>query len=107
MEYPTDPTDLFTWLRLQLTSPDNTNVVDISLQLLQTLLSIYSYRSKFHSFPEGLESILNILKGPQPSAQIQYQCIYCIWLLSFVPEIAADLGRQVQKRVFMFVTIFQ
>jgi hypothetical protein len=46
LEYPTDPTDLFRWIILQLGS-SNGNVVDIALQLLQSLLSIEGYRQAF------------------------------------------------------------
>lgn len=91
LSYPTDPNDLFTWIRLQLMSI-NGSVIDITLQILQGLLSIYTFRQKFYLFPDGITSILSILRKDQSNAQIQYQCIYSIWLLSFVREAAADLG---------------
>ncbi|KAJ3307222.1 H(+)-transporting V1 sector ATPase subunit H [Kappamyces sp. JEL0829] len=88
----TDPTELFRWIMLQLAS-SNGNVVDIGLQLLQALLSIESYRVCFHRLEGAVAAILYVLKKEQCTAQIQYQAIYNIWLLSFVKEAAADLER--------------
>ncbi|KAJ3258864.1 H(+)-transporting V1 sector ATPase subunit H [Boothiomyces macroporosus] len=91
--YPADPTELFTWVVFQLAST-NSNVVDICLQFLQSLLAINMYRKEFVKQADGVLALLNILNKAGQSPQVQYQAIYSIWLLSFVKEIAADLEKK-------------
>ncbi|KAJ3268876.1 H(+)-transporting V1 sector ATPase subunit H [Terramyces sp. JEL0728] len=90
--YPADPTELLTWVVFQLAST-NTNVVDISLQFLQSLLAINLFRKEFVKQADGVMALLTILNKTGQTPQVQYQAIYSIWLLSFVKEIAADLEK--------------
>ncbi|KAJ2996713.1 H(+)-transporting V1 sector ATPase subunit H [Globomyces sp. JEL0801] len=92
LPYPTDPSELFAWIVFQLAST-NPNVVDISIQLLQSLLSILAYRKAYFQQSGSIQSLLDILKKPNVTAQVQYQTIYCFWLLSFDPELAGKLEK--------------
>jgi hypothetical protein len=51
--YPFDPTDLFVWVTAQLQST-NPGVVDIAVQLLQSLLSLSDYRLPFYQTLNGV-----------------------------------------------------
>ncbi|KAI8916734.1 ATPase, V1 complex, subunit H [Powellomyces hirtus] len=88
-----DISELLAWITTQLHNP-NSNVVDIAVQYLQSILSVSKYRLKFYQTPGGVQSLVDILKKGSPNAQMQYQVINCIWLLTLVPEIAADLQRK-------------
>lgn len=35
--------------------------------------------------------LMDVLKKNSPSPQLQYQCVFCLWLLSFEARIAAQL----------------
>jgi V-type H+-transporting ATPase subunit H len=76
---------LFRWLVLQVSSL-NLNIVDIGLQLLLALLSIRQFRDLFFDIDGGVACLVNVLKGKGILAQLQYQCIYCFWLLSFTSK---------------------
>ncbi len=91
LPFPIDPTDIFKWIVFQLSS-SNANVVDIALQLLQALLSITAYRYEFIEQEGSMAALMHIL-GKDGQAQIQYQAIYVIWLLSFEVEISAKLEK--------------
>ncbi|KAJ3279496.1 H(+)-transporting V1 sector ATPase subunit H [Borealophlyctis nickersoniae] len=86
------PTELFSWITTQLQNT-NLNVVDIAVQLLQSLLSVPKYRLVFYQTPSGVSTLVDILKR-STNAQMQYQTIYILWLLTFEKEIAADLQRK-------------
>ncbi|KAJ3039883.1 H(+)-transporting V1 sector ATPase subunit H [Rhizophlyctis rosea] len=88
-----DPTELFAWLASQLQSA-NSNVVDIAVQLLQSLLSITAYRLPFYQSGTGMVTLVEILKKNMSNPQMQYQTIYIIWLLTYIRDIAADLQRK-------------
>lgn len=98
-----DPNELFGWLVTQTYSA-NQNVSDIAIQLLQSTLSIPSYRVLFYDTRNGVSSLLDILKKGSPTAQMQYQVIYCFWQMSFVPEISADI-QQMHNIIPVFVDI--
>jgi V-type H+-transporting ATPase subunit H len=86
-----DPADFFKWIAIHLSS-SNSNVVDICVQYLQALTSIQKYRFPMVQTEGLLHSILSIL-SKDTSAQVQYQCIYILWVLSFDIRIAQDLER--------------
>jgi V-type H+-transporting ATPase subunit H len=86
-----DPTELFRWIALQLSS-SNSNVVDICVQYLQALTAIVRYRYHVVQTDGVMSALLNILKK-NSNAQVQYQCIYVCWLLSFEVTIAQDLEK--------------
>ncbi|KAI8999962.1 ATPase, V1 complex, subunit H [Gaertneriomyces semiglobifer] len=73
---------------------ENPAIVDIAVQLLQSLLSVIEFRLTFYQTPNGVQSLVDILKKTSPNAQMQYQVIYAMWLLTLDEEIAADLQRK-------------
>jgi V-type H+-transporting ATPase subunit H len=92
LPFPVDPTDIFKWIVFQLSS-SNSNVIDIALQYIQALLSITKYRYNFIEQEGAMAAVIHILAKEGGQAQIQYQAIYIIWLLSFEVEIAAKLEK--------------
>ncbi|KND02681.1 H(+)-transporting V1 sector ATPase subunit H [Spizellomyces punctatus DAOM BR117] len=88
-----DATELFVWIAEQLQNA-NANIVDIAVQLLQSLLSVPEYRLPFYQTPNAVQSLVGILKKGSSNAQMQYQVIYTLWLLTLIREIAADLQRK-------------
>ncbi|KAJ3392716.1 H(+)-transporting V1 sector ATPase subunit H [Lobulomyces angularis] len=89
-----EPIDLYSWITSQLLN-SNPNIVDISVQYLQSLLSITEYRIGFFKSPHAMTNLVDVLKK-STQAQMQYQTIYVLWLLTFVKEIAIDLQRSVK-----------
>ncbi|KAI8821683.1 armadillo-type protein [Fimicolochytrium jonesii] len=89
----TDISELLTWLTTQMQNA-NVNIVDIAVQLLQSILSIPEYRLPFYQTHQGVQNMVDILKKGSPSAQMQYQVIYNLWLLTLIKDIAADLQRK-------------
>ncbi|KAJ3127533.1 H(+)-transporting V1 sector ATPase subunit H [Nowakowskiella sp. JEL0407] len=89
---PVNSFDLVTWISLQLLS-QNVFVKDIAIQLLQSLLSVSECRKVFFNDDKGLKTLLEILKG-ESTAQVQYQVIYCFWMLTFDSAIVKDLQKK-------------
>ncbi|KAJ1981627.1 H(+)-transporting V1 sector ATPase subunit H [Dimargaris cristalligena] len=89
-----DFTDLLLWLNRQLQS-ENPNVVDVSVQILQGLLKLRSFRPVFY----GKAHLMNIFMGliqasREGNPQMLYQLLFCLWLLSFEPIISDSLDKQ-------------
>jgi V-type H+-transporting ATPase subunit H len=107
---PADISELFQWI-LKLINSSNDIVVDILIQYLQSILQIHSYRILFLSVPNGLNTILNLLKKQSTNSQMHYQLISCVWLLSFVPQGAADFSRYVlfcsKIRVYQVIPVLK
>lgn len=91
-DYPFDPADVFAWLTQQLAST-NANIVDLAVQYLQSLLSIIEYRPLFYASTAACKSLVDIMKS-STQAQMQYQTVYILWLLTFDKNIAANLQRE-------------
>ncbi|KAJ3016961.1 H(+)-transporting V1 sector ATPase subunit H [Thoreauomyces humboldtii] len=89
----TDITDLLVWITAQLQN-QNSHVVDIAVQYLQSILSVPAYRLRFYQTPHGVQSLIDILKKGSPNAQMQYQVINILWLLTLIKDIAADFQRK-------------
>ncbi|RUS22841.1 hypothetical protein BC937DRAFT_86425 [Endogone sp. FLAS-F59071] len=88
-----DVTEFFKWITQQF-SAQNPNVVDLAVQALESLLRIRPYRRVFWDTPHAVDSLVKILKRNTPTLQMQYQVIFCLWLLAFESEIAAQLNRK-------------
>ncbi|KAI9217832.1 ATPase V1 complex subunit H [Blastocladiella britannica] len=70
----------------------NTDTVDLAVQNLQSLLSVPSLRLPIYDFQGGkLISGLQDVLVAQPMPQLQYQAIFCFWLLSFDPNVAREM----------------
>jgi V-type H+-transporting ATPase subunit H len=85
---------------MQLNS-SNTNIVDISIQYLQAITSIQQYRIKIAETDGLILDILEILRK-ESTAQVQYQSIYILWVLSFEPIVAKEL-----EKVYHIVPVFK
>ncbi|ORZ40606.1 ATPase, V1 complex, subunit H [Catenaria anguillulae PL171] len=88
---PLDLGPLFSTLQSNLrhTSAD---VVDLTVQNVQSLLSVPEMRLPIYDFQGGklVSSLLDVLSG-QASPQIQYQVIFSLWLLSFEKDVAKEI----------------
>lgn len=69
-------------------------MADLTVQLLMTALSRTELRYQFWNSSNGMVSLVDLLKRSGGSAQMQYQCIYCLWSLSFEPAFAAEMHRK-------------
>lgn len=58
---------------------------------LQMILRIDEYRIKFIDV-EGLSTLLSVLSG-RVNFQIQYQLIFCIWVLTFNSRLAERMNK--------------
>ena len=60
---------------------------------LQMMLRIDNYRLEFINV-DGLSTLLRVLEG-RVNFQIQYQLIFCIWVLTFNPRLAERMNKYV------------
>ncbi|KAJ3393328.1 H(+)-transporting V1 sector ATPase subunit H [Entophlyctis sp. JEL0112] len=102
---PVDASSLFAWFSVKVMD-SNSNVLDIVIQIMQTTLAIPSYRLPFYETPNAMTgyslevlfifspefSLIEAIKASS-NAQMQYQGIYCLWTLTFVHEVSADIQR--------------
>ncbi|KAK9680773.1 H(+)-transporting V1 sector ATPase subunit H [Basidiobolus ranarum] len=86
-----DLRDFFQWIAAQLQSK-NISVSDIAVQNLESLLKVSGFRRRFYETRNGVSSLLDLLKRNSGNPQMQYQVIFCIWLLSFEKSIAAEVS---------------
>ncbi|KAI8928767.1 armadillo-type protein [Entophlyctis helioformis] len=89
---PADITELFAWIAFNLAS-SNSSIVDLASQYLMSLLGVGEYREAFYNCPGGMEAVVAALQRSPITAQLQYQLIYSIWLLTFIESIAKDILR--------------
>ena len=80
------------WLFLHLNS-SKSEIIDISLQYLQTTLAVPAFKSIFFDTEGSVTSLMGVLKKDS-TFQIQYQTIYCIWLLTFDTEICQEIEQE-------------
>lgn len=64
---------------------------------LQMMLRIDEYRSAFISV-DGISTLLSVLSG-RVNFQIQYQLIFCIWVLTFNPKLAERMNKLVNIKL--------
>jgi V-type H+-transporting ATPase subunit H len=84
--------ELFRWTTAQLQS-NNPAVVDLAVQVLESVLRQRTVRPIYWNSPHAMDALVKILKTAAPTPQMQYQVIYCFWILTFDTEIAQDLNR--------------
>ncbi|KAG0251546.1 H(+)-transporting V1 sector ATPase subunit H [Mortierella polycephala] len=85
--------ELFRWTTAQLQS-NNLAVVDLAVQVLESVLRQRDLRSVYWNTPHAMDALVRLLKTESPTPQMQYQVIYCFWVLTFDTEIAQDLNRK-------------
>ncbi|CAG8564357.1 11047_t:CDS:10, partial [Gigaspora rosea] len=82
-----DTTDFLRWISTKLKS-NNNNICDLAVQILESILKIPSCRLQFWEMPHGIDTLVNYLKAKNPTLQMQYQIIFCFWLLTFERDVA-------------------
>ncbi|KAG0046843.1 H(+)-transporting V1 sector ATPase subunit H [Gryganskiella cystojenkinii] len=85
--------ELFRWTTAQLQS-NNQAVVDLAVQVLESVLRQRDLRPVYWDTAHAMDALVRILKADSPTPQMQYQVIYCFWILTFDTEIAQDLNRK-------------
>lgn len=60
---------------------------------LQMMLRIDDYRLAFINV-DGLSTLLSVLSG-RVNFQIQYQLVFCIWVLTFNPRLTERMNKYV------------
>ncbi|KAG0052088.1 H(+)-transporting V1 sector ATPase subunit H [Gryganskiella cystojenkinii] len=85
--------ELFRWTTAQLQSK-NAAVVDLAVQVLESVFRQRDVRIIYWNTPHAIDALVRILKVDQPTLQMQYQVIYCFWILTFNKEIAQELNRK-------------
>ncbi|XP_076271920.1 V-type proton ATPase subunit VhaSFD isoform X3 [Rhynchophorus ferrugineus] len=90
---PMDRSDLhfyLTWLKDQLKSQNNEYIQSVA-RCLQMMLRIDEYRFAFVSV-DGISTLLSVLAG-RVNFQVQYQLIFCLWVLTFNPLLAEKMNK--------------
>lgn len=86
----TDLNYFLSWLRDHL--KPNAEYIQNTARCLQLLLRDVNYREAFVAC-EGLKALTVILSA-KTNFQLQYQLIFCVWLISFSGEMASRLANQ-------------
>ncbi|KAL2912179.1 H(+)-transporting V1 sector ATPase subunit H [Polyrhizophydium stewartii] len=89
---PFDAAELFAWITFNLANT-NASIVDLASQYLQNLLAVTEYRTLFYNLPGAMDALISALQKQPGVAQLQYQTIYSVWLMTFIPEIAKDIQK--------------
>lgn len=79
-----------TWLRDQLRVPSNEYLQTVA-RCLQMMLRISEYRKAFVRV-DGINFLIQTLSNGV-SYQIQYQLIFCLWVMTFDPELADKISK--------------
>lgn len=79
-----------TWLKDQLKINNNEYMQSVG-RCLQMMLRIDAYRSAFITV-DGISTLLSVLSG-RVNFQIQYQLIFCLWVLTFNPKLAERMNK--------------
>ena len=80
----------FEWLKGRLSATKN-KFRESVVECFQIMLRIDEYRSTFVE-TDGVPSLVLFLLRENIGFQLQYQLIFCVWLLSFNPEIAKKIN---------------
>ncbi|XP_019876023.1 V-type proton ATPase subunit H isoform X3 [Aethina tumida] len=90
---PMERSDLhfyLTWLKDQLKTQNNEFIQSVA-RCLQMMLRIDDYRFAFVSV-DGISTLLSVLSG-RVNFQVQYQLIFCLWVLTFNPLLAEKMNK--------------
>ncbi|KAB0793326.1 hypothetical protein PPYR_12946 [Photinus pyralis] len=78
------------WLKDQLKVQNNEYIQSVG-RCLQMMLRIDEYRFAFVSV-DGISTLLSVLSG-RVNFQVQYQLIFCLWVLTFNPLLAEKMNK--------------
>lgn len=81
------------WLAAQLRTND-TALVQVVIKSLMSVLRFDSYRLKFYNETDGVEGLNGLVDDKAANFQMQYQVIFCYWLLTFNADIAGDIPKK-------------
>ncbi|KAL3315385.1 hypothetical protein Ciccas_005984 [Cichlidogyrus casuarinus] len=79
----------FNWIKGQLLMKDNRYASTVARNL-QMLLRIPQYRTIFHEM-NGIDMMAEVLELKAQEAQLCYQIIFCLWVLSFDSDCALKI----------------
>ncbi|ELT88874.1 hypothetical protein CAPTEDRAFT_223312 [Capitella teleta] len=85
-----DLTHYLTWLKDQMRAP-NADYLQTVARCLQMMLRIDDYRRAFIRV-DGMSALASVLAG-KVGFQIQYQLTFCIWVMTFNPDLANKVSR--------------
>ncbi|XP_053596414.1 V-type proton ATPase subunit H isoform X4 [Microplitis mediator] len=80
-----------TWLKDQLKLSQNNEYIQSVARCLQMMLRVDEYRFAFISV-DGISTLLSVLSG-RVNFQVQYQLIFCLWVLTFNPLLAEKMNK--------------
>ncbi|XP_049856051.1 V-type proton ATPase subunit H isoform X4 [Schistocerca gregaria] len=78
------------WLKDQLKQNNNEYMQSVA-RCLQMMLRIDEYRFAFVSV-DGISTLIDVLQG-RVNFQVQYQLIFCLWVLTFNPLLAEKMNK--------------
>lgn len=78
------------WLKDQLTVSDNEYIQSVG-RCLQMMLRVDEYRFAFVTV-DGISTLISIL-GSRVNFQVQYQLVFCLWVLTFNPLLAEKMNK--------------
>ncbi|KAF1796618.1 armadillo-type protein [Mucor lusitanicus] len=90
-----DLSALFNWITKKLTGSIN-DVVNLVIQELESLLRVNTYRLSVWNTQNAIKELIHrlYLNKSASTPQIQYQIIFCLWLLTFEKDIAAQINEK-------------
>ncbi|XP_060563453.1 V-type proton ATPase subunit H-like [Ruditapes philippinarum] len=80
------------WLKDQLKLPGN-EYLQTAARCLQMMLRVDTYRYMFIQV-DGVATIISVLDSSKMGFQIQYQLIFCLWCLTFNPNLLERMSKQ-------------
>ncbi|KAI7862067.1 ATPase V1 complex subunit H [Spinellus fusiger] len=86
-----DLRELYQWITLQL-SQKHIETVDLVVQELESLLRVQEYRALFWTTPYASKELIRCANPSTATPQMQYQVIFCLWLLTFETNIASEIN---------------
>ncbi|KAF7322657.1 V-type proton ATPase subunit H [Mycena chlorophos] len=92
---PLQPAHLYPFLTTlaALVQSNSPNKSDIAVQCLEALLARPECRQAIWEIPGIIAGLVEILKH-KPGPQMSYQVAFCLWLLSFEQNIAAEINKK-------------
>ncbi|KAL0086266.1 ATPase, V1 complex, subunit H [Phycomyces blakesleeanus] len=88
-----DLSDLYRWITLQL-NQHRPEIVDLIVQELESILRVRQYRIAFWETPNAMKELIRRADKATATPQMLYQVIFCLWLLTFEPKIAAEINEK-------------
>jgi len=77
------------WLQANLQKKHNEYLQTVARNL-QMLLRVNIYRVAFVT-QHGVNTLIKVLKDKETTCELQYQLIFCLWCLSFNPDLVQDM----------------